>query len=396
MRNELESITGSSGDRLGILGLLILGIIGMALVAAGAVTDPRQAAFSYLAAYALALSLALGALLFLMIQHTVGAPWSVVFSDPALAISGTLPLLGFLVVPVFLGWNQLFPWLGESAFIGSTADGSRDHFYMAMPFAVVRTIVYFLIWITVALYLRQRSTQQPDADGEGFARRRRTLCAVGLPPVAFAITFASFDWLMSLTPGWSSSIFGIYFFAGAMVGFLGLLCIICPARDRRALSGVPRTTSHYHALGKLLFTFLIFWAYIGFSQYLIIWIADLPSENVWFVARSGGTWSAVAIVLVGGHFLVPFAALLSRRLKRTPSGLAAVGLWLVIMHAVDIYWLVMPALHASDVRPHWLDLAALIGIGGITASCALFLLRSAPSAAMNDPHFARAMRFATD
>ncbi len=376
-------------------GLPLMGIGGLAVAGIAAWADPRQAAFSYLMAYTLALSFALGALLFLMIQHAIGATWSIVFKRPAEAVAGTLPLLALLIVPVFLGWEQLFPWLADTgADVGGVAD--RDHVYLSIPFAAARAIVYFLVWCTMAFYLRRQSSPRSVDDGEALVRRRRMLCALGLPPVAFAVNFASFDWLMSLTPGWSSSIFGVYLFAGAMVAFLSLLCVAAHVLDRRGILAGSLTVSHYHALGKLLLTFLIFWGYIGYSQYLIIWIADLPAENVWYIVRSNGTWAAVSLALIIGHFLIPFSLLLSRRLKRNPAGLAAVGAWLLLMHALDVYWMVMPSLHAAGIRPHWVDAATLIGVGGIVMACAFILFGRVPAVAADDPRYARAIRFVTD
>jgi len=381
-------------------GLAVAGVLGLALLLLGALADPRQAAFSYLTAYAYVLSFALGALLFLMIQHTIAATWSIVLHRTAEAVAATLPLLTLLFVPVLLAWPWLFPWQGDAA--GPTAGPTARlpaelrPGYLALPFAALRAAACFAVWNAAALLLHRWSLrQQTGGDPAALAHRQRVLSAAGLPLVAFTVTLASFDWLMSLTPGWASTIFGVYYFAGAMVGILALIAVAAPRLEREGYLAGIITVSHYHALGKLLFTFLLFWAYIAFAQLLLIWIADLPREATWFVARTAGSWAAVSGLIVVGHFLLPFFALLSRELKRRPAALAAVGAWLLVMHFVDVYWIVLPVPHPAGTRPHWLDAAAVVGIAGAAAAFGLWRARGASIVASGDPTYRRSLEFFT-
>ncbi len=385
-----------AGGRSAMRGLAVAGVLGLALLLLGALADPRQAAFSYLMAYAYVLSLALGALLFLMIQRTIAATWSIVLHRAAEAVAATLPLLTLLFVPVLLAWPQLFPWLHDAAGPASPLPAELRPGYLALPYAALRAAACFAVWNAAALLLRRWSLrQQAGGDAVALAHRQRVLSAAGLPLVAFALTLAAFDWLMSLTPGWTSTIFGVYYFAGAMVGILALLAVAAHRLEREGgLAGII-TVSHYHALGKLLFTFLVFWAYIAFAQLLLIWIADLPREATWFVARAAGSWAIVSGLLVAGHFLLPFFALLSRELKRRPAALAAVGAWLLVMHFVDVYWIVLPALHPAGARPHWLDAAAVVGIAGAAAAFGLWRARGASIVASGDPAYRRSLEFFT-
>lgn len=376
--------------------LAIAGVLGLGLVLAGAVADPRQAAFSFLMAYTFALSLALGALLFLMIQRTIAATWSIVLHRAAESVAGTLPLLTLLFVPVLLAWSWLFPWLGDAAGPGALRDAGPRPGYLALPFAALRAAVYFAIWNIAAALLRRWSLrQEAGGDPVRLARRQRILSAAGLPVVGFAMSFAAFDWIMSLMPGWASTIFGVYVFAGAMLGFLALLAVLAPRLERAGYLAGEITVSHYHALGKLLFTFVSFWGYIAFVQVLLIWIADLPREAVWLGIRSGGSWALLSALLVAGHFLIPFFALLSRELKRRPAPFAAVAAWILVMHFVDVYWLVMPALHPEGVRPHWLDAAALVGVGGSVVAVGLWRARGTAMIAWADPGYRRSLDFHT-
>jgi len=198
------------------------------------------------------------------------------------------------------------------------------------------------------------------------------LAAAGLPILGITLTFAAFDWIMSLTPAWFSAIFGLYVFAGGFIAALGLVAVVAP--------GAPAVgPSHTHALGKLTFAFVIFWAYMAYAQGFLIWIADKPEEVTWYLPRVGGSWGVLFVAVIAANFVLPFALLLSRDLKRHPRALAAVGAWLLVAHYLDVAWMVLPVLHPTGIRAHWLDLAALAAVGGLAAAAASARLRRTPS-----------------
>jgi uncharacterized membrane protein YpjA len=200
---------------------------------------------------------------------------------------------------------------------------------------------------------------------------------------------------MSLEPEWFSTIFGVYYFTGAALGFVAVLTLCSILLQRQGyLRGVV-TISHYHALGKLLLVFVIFWGYIAFVQLLLIWIANVPREVEWFILRSHGSWAVGAALLIFGHFGISFFALLSWRVKRRLWSLAAVSAWVVVMHFVDVYWLIMPALHREGLDPHWLDLAALFGIGGVVVAYAVWRFRGTVVAPAGDPRYPASLEFYT-
>ena len=185
--------------------------------------------------------------------------------------------------------------------------------------------------------------------------------------VALALTWASFDWTMSLTPAWTSTIYGLYWFAGAFVGAIALVCVLMHAG--RSTPGLDRVTGdHALAIGRLLFAMTCFWAYMAFSQLLIVWIADLPEEVPFYIARTTGSWSVVTYGLVFGHFVLPFFALLNRRAKRSTAYLAAVGAWMLLMHFVDVLWLILPARDPYGVRVRWFDVGPVLWVGGVCAA----------------------------
>src|SRR5262249_42971530 len=223
--------------------------------------------------------------------------------------------------------------------------------------------------------------------------KQRRLGAGSLPFLALSITFAAFDWLMSLDPTWYSTIFGVYYFAGSFLGAIALLTLTTALARGANLFGSLVSPDHYHNLGNFLLAFTVFWAYIAFSQFMLIWIANLPEEVTWYLVRTGGKWRAVAVALAMAQFVLPFFALLSSEIKRNPRTLAAVAAWILVWHYLDVYWLVMPALHREAPAPHWTDLAAFAGVGGIAVAYTLWTLRGSYTIPVGDPYLHASLQF---
>jgi hypothetical protein len=356
-RFRRDEVDGPGGRTALIVGV-VLAVPGLLLFALGLLLDARQALLSYLAAYATGLSIVLGALILVMTCNITGARWFDAFRRPAEAIAASSPLFAVLFLPLAFGLSRVYPWAPAAA-------GDR-RVWLNEPSFLIRAAIYFAVWIAAGLLLRRWSLR-PGAGARGRVdSRSRALSAGGLPAVAFTFSFAAFDWLMSLSPAWFSTIYGVYVFAGGFLAALAVLALLEPGRAPRA--------DNYQKLGNLLLTFTVFWAYIAFSQFLIIWIADVPQEVAWYAPRVRGSWGALALVVLAGQFALPFLVLLLRRVKRSPGTLAKVGAWLLVMHYLDVYWLVLPQLDPGGVRPHWLDLAALCAIGGCTMAYAAWLL----------------------
>jgi NADH:ubiquinone oxidoreductase subunit 6 (subunit J) len=221
----------------------------------------------------------------------------------------------------------------------------------------------------------------------------RALSGGGLPLVGLATTWASFDWTMSLQPEWYSTVFGLYFFAGAFVGAIALVSVMMNVSRLWGPSPLPMTPDHAQALGRLLFAMVIFWAYMAFSQLLIYWIADIPKEVTFYARRMTGSWTAVTYVLVFGNFVVPFFALLNRRWKRHPNYLAVVAAWVLVVHFVDVYWLVLPVYDREGARPSWLDLGAILFVGGLSGAWIARRYLDAPPVPLHDPELAEGLGY---
>lgn len=366
------------------LGFLTL--LGWLALALGFVLEGSRTLHAYLTVYLWALSLALGALCFLTIVNAMNATWPVAVRRLAEQIASTLPLFAVLFLPIFIGMRWLFPWMTPELFADPHLRELVEHrrAYLNPAFFSVRWVVVFSVWIALAWLARHWSLRQRREPGDPLRQRLQLLGVAGLIPLGLTLTIAAFDWLMSLTPTWYSSIFGIYFFAGSFVGGLALLTLVASWEQGHGRLTELRAP-HYYALGRLLLAFTSFWAYVAYFQFMIIWIANRPTEGAWFLQRQSDSWRDVSLALIIGHFAVPFLVLLSYRIKRERRWLGLVAAWLVLFHFVDIYWLVMPACSPQAFRPDWPDLAALLAVGGSATIFARFLLRSHPLLAVGDP-----------
>src|SRR5689334_3015924 len=311
------------GGRRAIRTGLAVSAAGTAVLVLGLVVDRRQVFVSYLMAFTFVASIALGALVFLMICHAMRAGWPTSIRRIVEGLVAVFPVLAILFLPLALGLDALYPWVHPDGLDGAVREAVlHKRPYLNVPFFLGRTALFFVTWIATAETLRRWSRRRDEVSGGEVSGKLYRLSAAALPPVALALSFASFDWVMSLTPTWSSSMFPVYFFAGGFVAALGIVSAstyVAGASCR--IEGIP--DSHYCALGRLLFAFTVFWAYVSFFQFMLIWMANRPEEVTYYLARAGGPWMALTAVLVVGRFLVPFSLLLNFGLKRRGSFVAA-------------------------------------------------------------------------
>jgi hypothetical protein len=382
---------GHSWNRIPVIGAGAA-LLGAVLCAVFGMGNPKQFFFSWLVSFLFFLSLALGGLFFVLIQYASQGSWGIVVRRLGESIFTTIPVMAALFLPLVLGMHHLFEW---------SVPGAADHDallrwkapFLNVPFFLIRALIYFGSWSFIAvMYYRQSRIQ--DANGDpGISARLRRLAGPSIIVLALTSSFASVDWIMSLTPHWYSTMFGVYFFAGAFVGFIALLSILAVAMRRAGLLDTLITTEHLHDLGKFLFAFTAFWAYIAFSQFFLIWYANLPEETIWFKARLEGSWKTVTILLMIGHFGIPFLYLMGRAVKRRDSTLAVGGVWLLLMHFLDLYWQIMPTLHPEGIRPSILDVAAFLAVGGGFVAAAGWLMRKQALVPIRDPRIDESLAF---
>ena len=267
--------------------------------------------------------------------------------------------------------------------------------YLNKPFFIARAFLYFAVWIGLAWFYFRRSTAQDESGATEYTVQMQKWAPLAMSLFGLTLTFAAFDWLMSLEPSWYSTIFGVYIFAGSAVAIHAFLSLSAMAL-RRGNGPLAKAVSveHFHDLGKLLFGFNCFWAYIGVSQYLLIWYAGIPEEATYYHRRwVDGGWKALSILLVVGHFILPFFFLMSRIVKRRLPLYAFGVSWLLLMHILDIYWFVMPYANDGHFTLHWFDLAAFFGVAGTFFAFVLFQARRFPLVAQGDPRLPRSLSF---
>ncbi|MEA3188815.1 MAG: hypothetical protein QOD99_2645 [Chthoniobacter sp.] len=340
----------------GALGLLVSGICAF-------IPSMRaQFAFSWLFAFMYFFTLVVGSLFWILVHHATDAEWSVVVRRVLENVAGLIPIVFIFFLPLLLCAPILWKWWTILPHADALLDKKR--WYLNHGFFVLRVVLYFIGLTYVALSLKRNSTRQ-DADGNpGYTVAMRKLGIAGIPIFALSLTFGAVDWLMGLDYKWASTMWGVYIFAGAAGSSMSLLVLIITAlRNKGYLANVV-TLEHYHIMGKLMFAFSVFWAYIGFSQYMLIWYANIPEETSYFIRRNVESWWWLSLFLVIGRFFLPFMLLLLQWTKKVPKVLCCVAGWIVFMQLVDLYVVIMPMLHKEGFSPSFLDLFALLAIGG--------------------------------
>lgn len=496
-----------------------VGVVGLLASGAGYASDPRRFAFSWLFAFVTVLTVALGALFFVIVQHLTAAGWSVTVRRTAEFFSSGIVILIPLFVPVLLFMGQLFPWADGHGGHGAgpehgehgaehglldtfvkpafaqtapaaeaaqapeaaptaaaaesakapeatpAAEGSaheataaehaapaeapehaapaephapralgvpgghlgRGHHalahgasdpvaaglpdpnelahhevlakktgYLNRSFFYGRAAFYFIVWSLLALRFFGYSTSQDGSKDPKFTLKSQRLAPAATFLYGLTLTFAAFDWIMSLEPSWFSTIFGVYIFAGGVVGSYAVLILVTMSLRKAGPLANAFTIEHYHDLGKLMFGFIVFWAYIGFAQFMLIWYAALPEETTFYHNRwDHGPWAAISLFLLVGHFVVPFFWLISRNFKRVLGRLQLGALAVLVMHVVDIYWLVMPnfALGSDSFSFHWLDATCLLAVGGLYCAFVFFRMTKFPLVPVGDPRLQRSLHF---
>lgn len=385
----MAEVTVYDGKRLAV-GAAIVAIVGAIVLAIGLAVDPGRAFLSYLWAYVFAFTIAFGALVFLCIGYAANARWMAVVRRTTEIVALPLPALVVLFVPIVFGLAWLYPWHTPPAGMPHHELEVLAHRapYLNTAAFVIRAIVVFALLLVAAELLRRWSRRRDGntatvVDPVAALGRERGFASAMLPITGLAFTVAVIDWAMSLNGVWYSSMFPVNAFAG---GFLAAIALITVLTAR--LRDPAVTPNHFHALGRMLFAFTVFWAYTAFFQAMLMWIADKPEEIVFFARRTEGTWAAFAGILVLGHFALPFFYLLPRGPKFRRRAMAIAGWWLLAMHLVDTYWLVIPSHVPGRLVVHWLDLAALAVVGGAVVATAAWRQHRVALLATGDPFFA--------
>lgn len=368
-----------------------LGIFALLYWASFYQADKSRAMFGYLFGFTFSLSLILGSMIFVLIQHVTRAGWSVVIRRIPETVIALSPMLIIFFIPIFLNIHEIFPW--------THADHIDDILAKKLPylnenFFYIRSFGYLLCWAVMGVYFYRISLAQDDNFNKSLTVNMQAVSAPAIFIFAITSTFASFDWLMSLQPHWYSTIFGVYFFAGCLLFALAFITLISLLLQSCGLLKSVVTDDHYHDLGKLLFGFTVFWAYIAFSQFMLYWYAGIPEEIEFYAIRLEHGFGKLSWAMPILHFFVPFFALMSRTLKKVKLVLAINCFWIILVHMIDIYWLIIPAQgHKATFSVAMEDVLSLLGIFFILFGCFMFLLSRRSLIAKGDPRLTESLSF---
>ncbi len=382
---QLDQSTWTKGRNT----LALAALISVIACVAGYLTDPVRFHQSYIIAFAYVAAAGLGAFFFVMVQYLTGSAWSVTMRRIMENIMVTLPVCGILFLPIAFGLKDIYPWMDKAVYPLAGTKGA----YLTEKFFVARTYIYFALWSIWIFAIYYQSTKQ---DKERSARQMNVIARWSAPGLFLAIvvgTLASYDWLMSLEPHWYSTIFGLYILAGGALTFISFVTLICLGFRRAGILKYSITPEHYHDLGKWLFALTAFYTYMAFSQYLLIWYANLPEETIWYRHRSVGSWLGISLAMPFLRFIIPFFTMLSRPAKRSLKMIAALAIWSLVVEYIDLYWVVMPTYFKNGPQFSWLDFATLAATLSICGLVFWSRFRKNKLAPVGDLRFEQSLHF---
>jgi len=364
----------------------VLGAVSLILFVLGGVRDPTQFFRSYLLGYLYWIGLPLGSVAILMMHHLAGGGWGYIIRRPLEAAGRTVPVMAVLFLPMFFGFPRIYSW-AQPAAVASDPVLQAKHWYLSSQSFVIRAVLYFALWFMLSYFLSKWSTEQDQSGDPKLSKKLEGLSGPGLVIYGLTVTFMSIDWAMSLEPHWFSTIYGMLFMVVQALSSMAFLIVILVWLSDTAPMGNAITPQKFNDLGNLTLTFVMLWAYLSFSQFLIIWAGNLQREIPWYTVRATGHWAGIALFLIIFHFAVPFFLLLMRAVKRNVRYLGTIAVILLVMGLVDVFWLVTPAFSREGPNPHWMDLLATIGIGGIWVAAYLTQLKARPLLPLHDPQY---------
>ena len=363
--NELTYQRKDLPSSVSKIGMALLGI-GLILGVAAFFVDHSRAVYNYLIAFTFMISIGVGALFLIALEYIVGADWSVPIRRVVEFFAATIPLLAILVIPLLLNVGELFHWSHPEAVAEDKILNAKAP-YLNVTFFIVRVFVLIGLWSLFYFFFVRNSKKQDTSKDQKLTTINIRLSAIFIPIFALTITISAIDWLMSVEPHWFSTIIGVYFFAGTVIAALAAVTLATVLLKENGYLHPAMTNDHLYSLGALLFAFVNFWGYIAFSQYMLIWYADLPEETFWFMQKWEGSWAIFSIGLIIIKFLVPYIVLVSQPSKMDPRKLKFISVWLLFAHFYDLFWFVMPEMEelSGGYSFSWIDLVFPIAAVGL-------------------------------
>ena len=383
--NRLRNISGIVG------GLGIVASVGLALAGENGL---REFYFSYLTAFTACVTISLGCLFFVILHHLTRATWSTAFRRVAENVASVLPWAFIGFIPVVIGLHDLYHWShAEAVAADPILQGKAG--YLNQPFFLVRAAIYLGLWTLMSLFFRKMSVKQDESGDVQLTFRMRWWAPLSTLVFALSVTYAAFDWIMSLNPHWFSTMFGVIIFAGSMISAFAMLILLGTWLQKNAALSTTLTPGIFHDAGKLMWGFIIFWTYTSFSQYFLIWYGNIPEETEWYLIRMNGGWEKMGVLVIFGHFIFPFWVLLSRHMKRNRKVLAAAAVWMLFIHYCDLYYMIMPNMPETGhhLHPSLLNLTTLMAVAGCYGAAVASKFTKDAVVAHRDPQLVASMNY---
>ena len=392
--NEDNTTISAASVRKAAMLMLIIGAVGLLVTLIGAVSiNFRHALGAFEVGVFTALAISLGSLFWILVFHSLNASWPITLRRQFENIASTIWVPVIMIVIVALievaQGGVLLTWLDRSGGYNHLLEVKAP--YLNAPFFLVRVLIYAVIWIGISRTLLKWSRQSDETGDRTLGRKARFLSGAGIPLFAFSTAFASFDFLMALDYRFFSTMWGVYYFASCGLASLSTVAIVATLlRKAGKLDGLV-TEEHFHDLGKLIFAFVVFWAYISFSQYFLIWYSNIPEETMWYISRQQHGWQWLFVTMTIGHFALPFLLLIWRKTKRTTMLLCGMGIYLLVMVALDMVWIIRPMVYLNTTATDpglaaiWLDIAGVVGVLGIFGGLVALKIPKSPLLPLKDP-----------
>jgi hypothetical protein len=364
-----------------------IGAVGLIASGVGYFLNADQFFFSYLTSFTFFTSIALASLILVMIHHITKASWGTVIRRIPESFFSNLGIWSLFVIPIILGMSSLYHWTHTEYVMNDPILAGKVP-YLNQPFFIIRQFIYFGIWGFMGYKLHKISVEMDRTNDWGLTVLLRKFSAPGILIFALTVAFASFDWLMSLDPHWFSTMFGVYFFAMSFQALFPVLILLVFWMQHKGILKNTIGQAHIYDLGAWFFGFTIFYAYIAFSQFLLIYYANIPEETLWFYHRLEGSWAIVSYSLIIGRFALPFLLLLNREPKHNRKVLTFVSVLILFMHFIELHWIAMPVLHHHGMELSWLDITTFLGLGGIFMGLFFTKFKKHNMIPVNDPQLA--------
>ncbi|GBD87787.1 hypothetical protein BMS3Abin03_01721 [bacterium BMS3Abin03] len=379
--------------KLNKIGLILLAV-GVALGVLGFFVDHTRAIFNYLLAYTFLISIGVGALFLVTLEYVTNADWSVPFRRIVEIFAGIIPFLAILVIPLLFNMHDLFHWSQKEVLATDKVLAGKAP-YLNVPFFIIRVFGFIGIWFLFYFFLFRNSLKQDKTGNQNLTTINIRISAIFIPVFAITLSLTATDWLMSIEPHWFSTIFGVYYFSGTVIAALAAVTLAVVLLREHGYFDKRITNDHLYSLGALMFAFVNFWGYIAFSQFMLIWYADLPEETSWFIQRWAGNWAIFSILLIIIQFLVPYIALLSQPSKMNPKRLKFVAIWLLFAHLYDLFWIVIPSMPGMEKGYifSWIDFVFPIAIVGVVILIFNMLAKRVNLMPIGDPKIKRGLDF---